>query len=141
VAARLSGRPGRAVAGLTALALLAGCFGPPETDRRAIEERYTLWHKALAADRTAEAYALMSPAFRAARTLEQFDADYRMYGQREFRLRHDHGLSGRGDRARLVPMDFLYGPENEFAWQKVEGTWYLTGEVDWYTDTPLGRKR
>ena len=141
MAARLTSRCGGAARALVAAALLGGCWGPPEADRRAIEERYRAWHRALAEDRTAEAYAVMSPAFRAARTLEQFDADYRMYGQPAFRLRHDHGLSGGGARARLVPMNFWHGQENEFAWQKTEGVWYLTGEVDWYTDTPLGRRR
>ena len=97
-------------------------------------ERYSRWQAALSDKRHADAYPLMSPDYRAGRSLAEF---VRSISQHWPTLQPGHSLGTKGDKGYLYPYDegwfeLWNGPELE--WVKVDGVWYLTGEVTWYTD-------
>lgn len=107
-----------------------------EPDKRAIEARYNLWYSALRDQRPAEAYAVMSPAYRASHTLEEFK---KQFGEEPdwLHLNPKNRPRIHGTKACLIParngwQDVGGGPD--FAWTKVDGNWFLTGEFDYYVD-------
>jgi hypothetical protein len=121
--------------GLTACAPSASPWNrPTRADREAIVERYILWQAALADKRPADAYPLMSPDYRAGHSLADFVGSISQHWPA---LEPGYSLGTKGDKGYLYPYDegwfeLWNGPELE--WVKVDGEWYLTGEVTWYTD-------
>jgi hypothetical protein len=127
-----------------ASALLAGCDGagvwlwerPSREERQAIESRYTRWQTALDEERFADAYAVMSPRYRAAHPLAEFADEFKDLSW--VRLKPGYILRVHGSDARLYPFDdngwfeIWNGPDYE--WEEIGGEWYLTGDMQWYTD-------
>lgn len=72
-------RPGNATAAALAACLaaaLAGCATTPTTPEEAVKERATQYWQARIAGKPAQAYALLTPAYRSVRTLEQYTLQY-----------------------------------------------------------------
>lgn len=123
------------VAVLALTAGCAGCWWGLPTDRRAIAERYQAFQRALDEDRLADAYAIMAPDYRAAYSLADFTAQPPGFGSQG--LEADFRRRGNRTWAYLYPyelgwLELANGPEIEL--ERVDGVWYLTGEVQYYID-------
>lgn len=140
---RKGARQGLAIAALAAPLGLAACSPgywpwnrPLRADRQAIERRYAQWVAARRENRHSDAYQLMSPAYRTGHSLAEF-AEGPWPDPVAWALEPGYSLWKRGSKACLYPFDdgwleFWNGPELE--WIKLDGEWFLTGKVTWYTD-------
>ena len=71
--------PGKATAAALAAclaAVLAGCATTPTAPEEVVKERATQYWQARIAGKPAQAYALLTPAYRSVRTLEQYTLQY-----------------------------------------------------------------
>lgn len=113
-----------------------GWWGPLPGDRRAIAERWGEWQRALREERTADAYAYMTPAYREEHSLTAFGEEFSGWGEL-YALDPDCYMRGTRNRAYVHPfaLDFFElanGPLAE--WEKIDGSWMFTGEVEWLRD-------
>jgi len=111
-------------------------FRPSSVDRQAIESRYTLWHSALGNARFSDAYAFMSPKYRANHSLQEFRDEFRSSGESWLQLQPGYSLRVHGSGGRLYPLDDGLELWNglDYEWIKVGDIWFLTGNVVHYYD-------
>ncbi len=100
-------------------------------DRTEIDSTFIDFNVALSEGRTADAYEMMSPEYRNRHSVKRFQIDFSEHGTSTlYPYRCLHIFSG---RAELDPDDawdeLASGPI--YRWVKVDGKWYLTGEVEW----------
>lgn len=113
-------------------------FYPSYADREAIEGRYKQWHSALGEHRFAEAYKFMSPSYRTQHSVEDFEKWFGHWGDKYFSLSPKCALRVHSSHGRLYPLEDAWGFElwsgPDFEWAKVDGEWYMTGELDLFMD-------
>jgi hypothetical protein len=113
-------------------------FYPSHADRVAIEGRYKQWHSALGEQRFGDAYKIMSPSYRAKHSAEDFGKQFDLWGDKRYSLSPTCTLRVHGSRGRLYPLEDPGGFElwsgPDFEWSKVDGEWYMTGEVSVFVD-------
>lgn len=98
-------------------------------EERLIEAVYNQFESSIRNGDFVSAYTLMSPAYRKDNNFEHFTYRFRFVERREEQTKPRRFVMFEGEKAMLFPQGASQSHGAIFEFEKIDGTWYLTGKI------------